>query len=157
MTPAINQLKAAKVDFHTWPYTEEATDLGYGLAAAKALSVSPDRLFKTLMIAQDTKPAVMAVTIIPTSHTLSLKKAAQAMGWKKAIMADPTRAQRSSGYILGGISPFGQKTQLPTLLDASASNFDEIYISAGKRGLQVSLAPAVLGQLLGASLVALIE
>lgn len=157
MTPAFKQLKAAKVAFQTWPYQVEASDIGYGLAAAQALGVSPDRLFKTLIIAQDTKPQIMAVTVIPTSHNLSLKKAAQAMGWKKAVMADPIRAQRSSGYILGGISPFGQKTPLPTLLDSSASGYADIYVSAGKRGLQVSLAPEVFESLLQAQVVALTE
>lgn len=157
MTPAIKQLKAAKVDFQTWPYQVEDTGIGYGLAAAQALGVPPDQLFKTLVIAQDGRPQSMAVTIIPTSHNLSLKKASQALGWKKAVMADPIRAQRSSGYILGGISPFGQKTPLPTLLDSTAAAYEAIYVSAGKRGLQVSLAPAVFESLLQTPLVALTE
>ena len=157
MTPAIRQLKAAKLSFETWPYQVENTDMGYGLAAAQALGVSPHCLFKTLVIARDTKPQDMAVTIIPTAQKLSLKRAAQAMGWKKAVMADPVRAQRSSGYVLGGISPFGQKTPLPTLLDSSAQEFDSIYVSAGRRGLQVSLAPAVFESLLQAQVVVLID
>lgn len=157
MTPAIRQLKADKIAFETWPYTVENTASGYGLAAAKALGISPDCLFKTLVIARDTKPQDMAVTVIPTSQHLSLKKAAQAMGWKKAVMADPLRAQRCTGYVVGGISPFGQKSPLPTLLDASAMAFASIYVSAGRRGLQVSLAPDVFESLLKAQVLALIE
>ncbi len=112
--------------------------------------MSPSRLFKTLVAEVDGER--LAVGIAPAARQLNLKAFASAAGGKRAMLADPTRAQRATGYVLGGISPLGQRSRLPTVLDASALGFDTIYVSAGRRGLQIELAPADLARLSAAAI-----
>lgn len=150
MTPAIKQLKAAGIHHKLHKYQIKEQDEGYGLAAAEALSVDPNQLFKTLVIAKEGEPSTLAVAIVPVSQQLVLKQAAAALGWKKIAMADTSKAQKSTGYVLGGISPLGQKIALPTVLDLSALEFETIYVSAGRRGMQVSINPADLTNILSA-------
>ena len=116
--------------------------------AAAALGVDPDRIFKTLLADLGGE---LVVAVVPVSRQLDLKALAASLGAKKATMADPAAATRSTGYVLGGISPFGQRTRLRTVVDASAARFPTVYVSAGKRGLQVEVAPADLLHVTGAS------
>lgn len=113
----------------------------YGEAAAEALGVPPGRVFKTLVADVDGRPTV---AVVPVAGTLDLKALAAARGGKRAAMADPAAAERATGYVVGGISPLGQRKRLPTVVDASASAFPTIYVSAGRRGLEIELSPADL-------------
>ena len=144
MTPAVNYLKDHKIGHTLHHYNLTATTDNYGQDVADALGVSHHRLFKTLMICLNGDQRALAVCIIPVSATLNLKAAANALGAKKAQMADPTIAEKTTGYVVGGISPFGQKKRLPMVIDDSALNFEQIFTSAGKRGLQIEFAPADL-------------
>jgi Cys-tRNA(Pro)/Cys-tRNA(Cys) deacylase len=135
------------VEFSTHTYEVDPKASSYGEAAAAALGVPPDRVFKTLVASVDGR---LAVGVVPVAATLDLKALAAALGGKKAAMADPAAAQRATGYVTGGISPFGQRTRLPLVLDASADDFATIYVSGGRRGLQVEVAPADLVRLTGA-------
>lgn len=119
--------------------------MSYGESVAAALGVDPGRLFKTLIAVCDAKPVV---AIVPVRSQLSLKALARAIAGRKAQMAEPGDAEKWTGYVVGGISPFGQKRRLPTWLDQSAVGFDTIYVSAGVRGLQVELAPIDLMSML---------
>jgi Cys-tRNA(Pro)/Cys-tRNA(Cys) deacylase len=120
---------------------------GYGQAAADALGVPYERLFKTLLAEVD---GGLTVAVVPVAATLDLKALAAAAGGKRAQLADPRAAERATGYVVGGISPLGQRKRLPTIVDASASGFGTIFVSAGRRGLQIELAPADLIRLTGA-------
>jgi len=140
-------LTAAGVPFVLHPYTHDPSAASYGAEAAEALGIDPSRVFKTLMVEVEGK---LAVGIVPVSGTLDLKAFAAAMGAKKASMADPAAAQRRTGYVLGGISPLGQRQPSPTVLDASALTLDTLLVSGGKRGLDIELAPADLIRLTGA-------
>ncbi|WP_373499041.1 Cys-tRNA(Pro) deacylase [Desulfococcus sp.] len=141
MTPAIHLLKKSKVPHtvHTYAHDPESRD--YGREASEALGVPSDRMFKTLLVALQGGKQALAVAMVPVSGQLDLKALAAAAGAKKAAMADPADAERASGYVVGGISPLGQKKQLPAFIDESAVNFETIYVSAGKRGLQIEMAP----------------
>lgn len=152
MTPAVQLLKQRKIAFelHQFEVTDDSE--GYGIGAAKALGVEPERVFKTLLVSFNGDPKRLGVCILPVSHTLSLKKAAQAHGQKSADMADPTIAEKATGYVVGGISPLGQKKRLPMVLDASAEGFERILVSGGKRGLDLELTPGSLLSLTGARL-----
>lgn len=119
-------------------YEHEATSDGYGLEAATKLGLDPDAVFKTLLVTADGR---QAVAIVPVSAKLSLKAIAAALGCKRAEMCDPAIAERITGYVRGGISPFGQKRALPTVLDELATATDTIYVSGGRRGLDVGVAP----------------
>ena len=141
MTPAVRQLKAAGIAHRVHRFDAAPGDSGYGLAAAAALGVDPARVFKTLMA---TNGRDFAIGIVPANGSLSLKRLAAALGWKKASMADPADAERLSGYLVGGISPLGQKKRLPTLMDASAEQWPTIYVSGGQRGLDIEVAPQAL-------------
>ena len=156
MTPAIDALDKAGIAYQLHPYQADAKDDGYGLAAAYALGVDPDNLYKTLLVADEQKPNRLAVAVIPVSHQLNLKQTAKALGWKKVTMADKQKAQVATGYVLGGISPLGQKQSLPTVFDQSISDKSTIYFSGGKRGLQVQVSPAPVLALLSARLAPLI-
>lgn len=140
-TPATAALTAAGVPFVLHPYTHDPSAANYGAEAAESLGIDPSRVFKTLMVEVEGK---LAVGIVPVSGTLDLKAFAAAMGAKKASMADPAAAQRRTGYVLGGISPLGQRQASPTVLDASALTLDTLLVSGGKRGLDIELAPADL-------------
>lgn len=148
-TPATRALAAAGVAHTLVPYEhhEDATD--FGAEAARETGADPRRVFKTLVVALG--PRELAVAVVPVSARLDLKAAASALGAKKADLADPRAAERSSGYVVGGISPLGQRTPLPTVIDASARAFPTILISAGRRGLQVELAADDLALLTGAA------
>lgn len=148
MTPAVNVLKKAKVNHHIHNYDHVPGTTAYGEEAADKLGVSYDRLFKTLVISTD-EMRIM-VTILPVSKQLDLKRLAKAVRAKKAKMADKKDVERITGYQLGGISPLGQKKRLPTVINRSALDFETIYVSAGRRGLQVELAPWDLAFLTGA-------
>jgi Cys-tRNA(Pro)/Cys-tRNA(Cys) deacylase len=148
VTPAIRVLDEAGVEYGVHEYARGADLRDFGAEAAEALGLPYDQVFKTLVVVADTE---LAVTVIPVSATLSLKLAAAALGAKRVTMCEPARAERSSGYVIGGISPLGQKRPLPTVLDESAELFDRIYVSGGKRGLDVSLAPADLARLVDAT------
>jgi len=124
----------------------------YGLDTAAVLGVDPERLFKTLVVTLDGEPAV---AIVPVAHELDLGALATALGGRRAEMADPTEAERLTGYQVGGISPLGMRRTLPTVLDETAVLFDTILFSAGRRGLQLELAPDDLVRLTGARLAAI--
>jgi Cys-tRNA(Pro)/Cys-tRNA(Cys) deacylase len=144
MTPAVQLLKRNKVAFELHTFSATDSDEGYGLAAARALGVAPELVFKTLLVSFNGDPKALGVCILPVTHNLSLKRAAKAHGQKSAQMADPVIAEKTTGYVLGGISPLGQKKSLPTVIDDSADTLPTCYVSGGKRGLDLALAPADL-------------
>jgi Cys-tRNA(Pro)/Cys-tRNA(Cys) deacylase len=145
MTPAVEAARAARVAFEIVEYEHDANAPAYGLEAAEKLGVPAERVFKTLIAKVDGKR--LAVGIVPVSAQLDLKALAGALGGRRAEMADPAEAQRATGYVVGGISPLGQRRRQPTALDASALAHETIYVSAGRRGLDMELAPADLVRL----------
>ncbi|MGD9970113.1 MAG: Cys-tRNA(Pro) deacylase [Sulfuricurvum sp.] len=139
MTPAVNTAKKAKVAFELHSYFHDPANQSYGLEASEKMGVAPDRVFKTLVVTIDAKQMVVAV--IPVSAMLSMKQIAKAAGGKKAEMAEGTAVERSTGYLLGGVSPLGQKKRLKTFIDTTAQNFSTVFVSAGRRGLEIELSP----------------
>jgi Cys-tRNA(Pro)/Cys-tRNA(Cys) deacylase len=137
-TRAIQVLERSGVAFQIHEYVVERDDISYGEAVASAVGVSPDRLFKTLVATVDGTPVV---AIVPVSKQLSLKKLARACGGKHGAMAEPADAQRLTGYVVGGISPFGQKRTMPTFVDACVDDSATVFVSAGRRGLQIEMEP----------------
>ncbi|MFD3993721.1 Cys-tRNA(Pro) deacylase [Streptomyces sp. NPDC058583] len=146
-TPATVALTAAGTAFTLHAYEHDPASPSYGEEAAEALGVSPDRVFKTLVADVDGE---LTVAVVPVAGQLDLKALASAVGGKRAAMADPAAAERTTGYVRGGISPLGQRKRLRTVLDASASDHASICISAGRRGLEVELSPADLAALTSA-------
>jgi Cys-tRNA(Pro)/Cys-tRNA(Cys) deacylase len=151
-TPAVAALAAAGAAYALHPYAHEAGAASYGEEAAAALGVSPDRVFKTLLARVDGR---LTVAVVPVSGTLDLKALAAAAGGKRAAMAEPADAERATGYVVGGISPLGTRTRLPTVVDASVHDAAEVYVSAGRRGLQVSLPGEDLVRVTGATVAAI--
>lgn len=148
MTPAIDQARKAGIAFDIHEYTHDTGAESYGEEAAQKLGLAPERVFKTLVVQLDGNS--LAVGIVPVTGKLNLKQLAKAAGAKKAAMADARDVERSTGYVLGGVSPLGQKKRLKTVIDASAEAFATVYVSAGRRGLEIELAPAELARLTGA-------
>lgn len=155
MTPGINSARKARVTHTIHEYSHDPASASYGTEAAEKMGVDPNRVFKTLVVAVDGRE--LAVGVVPVGAKLNMKRIARAAGAKKAAMADPTEVQRATGYVLGGVSPLGQKKRLKTFIDQSASEFDTVFVSAGRRGLEIELAPADLQKLTGATLVALTQ
>jgi len=149
MTPAIDLLKKSKVDFQVLAYEHDPKTASYGLEAAEKLGLDATRVFKTLLVCSEKNELLVAV--VPVVGSLDLKALAQAAKVKKVDMADPAAAQRATGYLLGGISPLGQKKRLRTFIDNSAQALPSIYVSAGRRGLEVELTAQVLAERTGAS------
>ncbi|MFF4499236.1 Cys-tRNA(Pro) deacylase [Streptomyces sp. NPDC001401] len=143
-TPATVALTSAGVPYTIHAYDHDPSHPSYGEEAAEAMGVSPDRVFKTLVADVD---GSLTVAVVPVAGQLDLKALASAVGGKRAAMADPALAERTTGYVRGGISPLGQRKKLPTVLDASASAHLTICISAGRRGLEVELSPESLTKL----------
>jgi Cys-tRNA(Pro)/Cys-tRNA(Cys) deacylase len=137
LTPAVNILNKAKVEYTIHQYEHDSTDSSSGLEAAEKLTVATERVFKTLLVKLDSTQLVVA--ILPVNSMLSMKSVAKAFGGRKAEMADKLEAQRSSGYVLGGVSPLGQKKPLKTVIDHCAQQYSTIYISGGRRGLEIEL------------------
>ncbi|MFC3609532.1 Cys-tRNA(Pro) deacylase [Stutzerimonas tarimensis] len=144
MTPAIELLKKAKAEHRIHSYEHDPKAPSYGLEAAEKLDLEPSRVFKTLLACSEKQELLVAV--VPVNGSLDLKALALAAGVKKAEMADPTAAQRATGYLLGGISPLGQKKRLRTFIDRSAETFATIFVSAGRRGLEVELSAQTLAE-----------
>lgn len=147
MTPAVRVINKYQIDYIIHHYDHDPRAASYGLEAAQALGQNPQQVFKTLLIALNGEVKNLAVAVIPVNLKLNLKQAAKAAKAKKAEMADPAIAQSVTGYIVGGISPLGQKKALPTFIHRSAQQFETICVSAGKRGLEIELAPQDLAQL----------
>jgi Cys-tRNA(Pro)/Cys-tRNA(Cys) deacylase len=137
-TPATALLAKQSIAHSLHPYDHDPRAQAYGEEAAAALGVEPARIFKTLIAAVDGK---LACAVVPVAARLDLKAFAAALGGKRAELAEPAAAARATGYVVGGISPIGQKARLRVVVDASAASFETVYVSAGKRGLQVQLAP----------------
>jgi Cys-tRNA(Pro)/Cys-tRNA(Cys) deacylase len=151
-TPATVALTRAGIAFTLHEYEHDPRAQSFGLEAAEALGLDPARVFKTLMATVDGK---LTVGIVPVSGQLDLKALARAAGGSKAAMADVAAAERATGYVAGGISPVGQKRAHPTVLDETALAFDTIYVSGGRRGLDLGLAPADLVRATDASVAAI--
>jgi len=147
-TPATTLLARQRIAHRVHAYAHDPKAPSYGAEAATALAIEPERCFKTLIADVE---GTLTVAVVPVSGSLDLKALAQAVGAKRAAMADPGLAERTTGYVLGGISPLGQRKRLPTVVDGSALAFDTIFVSAGRRGLEVELAPADLVGLTQAS------
>ena len=146
-TPATVALETAGISFTVHAYEHDPTAASYGLEAAEALGLSPELVLKTLLADADGE---LVVGIVPVARQLDLKALAAAVGAKKAAMADPAVAGRVTGYVVGGISPIGQKKRLRTVLDSSALAHDRVYVSGGRRGLDVGLNPGDLVAVTGA-------
>jgi len=144
MTPAINAARQAQIAFTIHDYAPDAGAAAYGLEAAAALQVDPARVFKTLVVQLPQGRPPWAVGLVPVSAQLDLKSMAAVLGVKKLTLANQEAAERATGYVVGGISPLGQKRRLPMVLDASAIDHGSIYVSAGQRGLELELAPTDL-------------
>ncbi|MBQ0893185.1 Cys-tRNA(Pro) deacylase [Micromonospora sp. U56] len=151
-TPATALLAKRKIRHSTHPYDVSPDAPNYGALVAEALGVPPERVFKSLVTEVD---GGLTVAVVPVTGELDLKALAAAVGGKRATMADRAAAERATGYVRGGISPLGQRRRLPTVLDSSALAYDTIYVSAGRRGLQLQLAPADLIALTDATTAAL--
>ncbi|MFE9447698.1 Cys-tRNA(Pro) deacylase [Streptomyces sp. NPDC006739] len=143
-TPATAALAAAGVSFTIHSYDHDPSHPSYGEEAAEAIGVAPERVFKTLVADVD---GTLTVAVVPVAGSLDLKALASAVGGKRAAMADPALAERTTGYVRGGISPLGQRKKLPTVLDASAGAHGTVCVSAGRRGLEVELSPEDLAKL----------
>ena len=148
MTPAVTAAKRAGIDFDVLEYDAGDSAEPYGIGAARALGIEPERVFKTLVV--DLSAGSLAIAIVPVAARLDLKAVASALGAKRAAMADPAAAERATGYVRGGISPLGQRRRLPVALDGSALGFERIHVSGGRRGLEIGLAPNDLVRLAGA-------
>ena len=147
VTPAVVALDAAGISYTIHEY-ERGEDLrDFGREAAEQLGLDHDQVFKTLVVVADDE---LVVAVVPVSCQLSMKRVAAAVGAKKAVMCEPARAERSSGYIVGGISPIGQRKPLRTVVDESVELFDVMYVSGGKRGMDIGLAPSDLVAVLDA-------
>lgn len=144
MTPALDLLKKARAEHRVHSYEHDPKSASYGLEAAEKLGIDPVQVFKTLLASSE--KGELLVAVVPVVGTLDLKALAHAAGVKKCEMADPAAAQRATGYLVGGISPLGQKKCLRTFIDQSAQQFATIHVSAGRRGLEVELAAAVLAE-----------
>lgn len=145
MTPAIRTLQQLNIQYETLEYPVKH-DGDYGANAAQALGLNPAQVFKTLLVSVDLQSAPIAVALVPVTEQLNLKQFAKTLQVKKIQLAAPHLAQKSTGYLVGGISPIGQKKKLATYLDQSAKQFETIYVSGGQRGLQLCLAPLHLIQ-----------
>jgi Cys-tRNA(Pro)/Cys-tRNA(Cys) deacylase len=146
-TPATNLLTSKGVDFKAHEYSHDPNSTSFGLEAAEKLGVDPNRVFKTLIANVDES---FAVAIVPVNQQVSLKSLARTLGAKRAVMADPAAAARLTGYVVGGISPLGQKRLLSTVIDQSANEFETILVSGGRRGFDIELSPQDLAELLSA-------
>ncbi|MHC5124504.1 Cys-tRNA(Pro) deacylase [Pseudomonas inefficax] len=144
MTPALDLLKKYRAEHSVHSYEHDPKSASYGLEAAEKLGLDPQQVFKTLLASSE--KGELLVAVVPVVGTLDLKALAHAAGVKKCEMADPAAAQRATGYLVGGISPLGQKKRLRTFIDDSAQNFATIHVSAGRRGLEVELAAVVLAE-----------
>jgi Cys-tRNA(Pro)/Cys-tRNA(Cys) deacylase len=151
-TPATVALTRTGIRYIEHEYAHDGANTAFGLEAAAVLGIEPDRVFKTLLADVD---GVLVVAIVPVSGRLDLRSLAAIIGAKKAVMADPALAERRTGYVVGGISPIGQKTRLQTVLDESAELFDTVFVSGGRRGFDVELAPADLIAATGAIVAAI--
>lgn len=147
MTPAINLAKKKKIIHTVHQYKHDPSATSYGLEAAEVLGQNPAQVFKTLLFCVNGDAKDLAVAIIPVENKLNLKQAAKAAGAKKAEMANPDIAEKTTGYVVGGISPLGQKKALPTFIHHTANVFETICVSAGKRGLEIELSPQDLATL----------
>ena len=147
-TPATTALTRAGIAFEVHPYDHDPAAASYGLEAAAALSVPPGQVFKTLLVQGERG---LAVAVVPVDRQLDLKALATALGLKKVAMAQPSEAERSTGYVVGGISPVGQRRLLPTVVDSSARGLERVYVSAGRRGMDISLAPDDLASVVAAT------
>jgi Cys-tRNA(Pro)/Cys-tRNA(Cys) deacylase len=151
-TPATVALERAGVPFTPHVYEHHETATNFGEEAAAALGLREDQVFKTLVVSVDGE---LAVAVVPVADRLDLKAIAAVVGGKKASLADPALAERRTGYVVGGISPVGQRTRLRTVLDESASDHPTIFVSGGRRGFDIELAPADLVRVTSASTAAI--
>lgn len=151
-TPATVALTAAGIPFTAHSYEHDPANTNFGLEAAEALQLDADQVFKTLLVDVDGQ---LVVGIVPVTGKLDLKALASAVGGKRAEMADPKLAERRTGYVVGGISPIGQKMPHPTVLDETAELYDTIFVSGGRRGLDLELAPADLVAITSATIAAI--
>ncbi|OQO92362.1 aminoacyl-tRNA deacylase [Saccharomonospora piscinae] len=151
-TPATALLTRRKVPHTVHTYDHDPREESYGSEAAAALGVAEERVFKTLVAEVDGQ---LTVGVVPVTGQLNLKALAAASGGKKAKLADATAAQRATGYVLGGISPLGQRTRLPLVVDVTVRRFDTVFCSGGRRGLEIELAPGDLVELTGATVAAI--
>lgn len=155
MTPAIRRLESAGVCYKVLRYKHTTAHSDYGIDASQQLGVAPAQVFKTLVAETDAHELIVA--IVPVSGRLHMKSLASACGARKACMADGTKAEKTTGYVLGGVSPLGQKKPLRTFIDDSAVAFDSVYISGGRRGLEIKLSVQILAELLDARFAAIAQ
>ena len=152
MTPAVLAARKAGIEFELLSYAHDPSAESYGLEAAEALGLAPALVYKTLVVSAD---GALAVALVPVDQSLDLKALADALGARRAELATADAAQRATGYVLGGISPLGQRRRLPTVVHADALALSRIHVSAGRRGLELALDPADLVRLCGATTAAI--
>jgi Cys-tRNA(Pro)/Cys-tRNA(Cys) deacylase len=144
VTPAIEAARRAGIPVTVYEYAHDPGQRNFGREAANALGLDPRQVFKTLLVTRNGDPRRLSVAVVPVSGQLDLKAMAVACASKRVEMADAQLAERSTGYVVGGISPLGQRRRLPTVIDASATQFDTVFVSGGRRGLDLGIAPADL-------------